>query len=235
MLRVWAKFIPKLLTEQQEELRVEIAQDMLDCANNDLEFMKIIITGDETWIYGYDPETKFQSSQRKHTESLRPKKARQVRSNVKVMLTCFFNSRGIVHHEYVPEGQTINKDYYLEILRRLRDAVRRKRPDRWTGKNWQLHHDNAPAHPADVIKSFLAKNNMALVRQPTYSPHLVPCHFWLFPQVKNYPIGDAISVTQEHCEKNDSKAQEHSRGVQEVLPKVAEALEKVCVLTKGIF
>ena len=55
--------IPKLLTEQQKELRVEISLDMLDCANNDLEFTKTIITGDETWVYGYDSESKFQSSQ----------------------------------------------------------------------------------------------------------------------------------------------------------------------------
>ena len=43
MRRVSAKFIHKLLTEQQKELHVEIAQDMLDCANNDLEFTKTII------------------------------------------------------------------------------------------------------------------------------------------------------------------------------------------------
>ena len=83
-----AKFVPKLLTEQQKELRKEISEDMLDLANHDPEFIKTIITGDETWVYGYDPETKFQSSQWKHPESPRPKKARQVR-NVKVMLTCF--------------------------------------------------------------------------------------------------------------------------------------------------
>ena len=95
--RVSAKFVPKLLTEQQKELRKEISEDMLDVANHDPEFIKTIITGDETWVYGYDPETKFQSSQWKHPESPRPKKARQVRSNVKVMLTCFFDSHGIVH------------------------------------------------------------------------------------------------------------------------------------------
>ena len=105
MRRVSAKFIPKLLTEQQKELRVEIAQKMLDCANNDLEFTKTIITGNETWVYGYDLESKFQSSQWKHPESPRPKKARQVRSNVKMMLTCFFDSRGIVHHEYAQKAK----------------------------------------------------------------------------------------------------------------------------------
>ena len=75
MRRVSAKFVPKLLTEEQKELRKEICKDMLDCANHDPEFIKTIITGDETWVYGYDSETKFQSSQWKHPESPRPKKA----------------------------------------------------------------------------------------------------------------------------------------------------------------
>ena len=61
--KVSAKFVPKMLTEQQKELRKEIAEDMLDCANHDLEFIPTIITGDKTWVYGCDPETKFQSSQ----------------------------------------------------------------------------------------------------------------------------------------------------------------------------
>ena len=72
--RVSAKFVPKLLTEQQKELRKEISEDMLDLANHDPEFIKTIITGDETWVYGYDPETKFQSSHWKHPESPRPNK-----------------------------------------------------------------------------------------------------------------------------------------------------------------
>ena len=59
MWRMLAKFISKLLTEQQKEHCVEIAQDMLDCASNDLEFTKTIITGDEICVYGYDPESKF--------------------------------------------------------------------------------------------------------------------------------------------------------------------------------
>ena len=43
MRRMPAKFIPELLTEQQKDLRMEIAQNMLDCANNDLEFTKTMV------------------------------------------------------------------------------------------------------------------------------------------------------------------------------------------------
>ena len=200
--RMSAKFVPKLLTEQQKEFRKEISEDMLDLANHDPELIKAIIIGDETWVYGYHPETKFQSSQWKHPESSRPRKARQVRSNVKAMLTCFFDSRGIVHHEYAPEGQTINKEYYLQVLRRLREAVRRKRPDMWAAKNFQLHHDNSPAHPAYVIHAFLAKNSMSLVRQAPYSPDLAPCDFWLFPKLKTILKGRRFQSREDIIKKS---------------------------------
>jgi hypothetical protein len=47
----------------------------LHCANGDPEFLKTVITGDETWVYGYDPKTKVPSSQWKHSSSPRPKKS----------------------------------------------------------------------------------------------------------------------------------------------------------------
>jgi hypothetical protein len=152
MCRVVVKFVPKLLLQEQQQLRLEVAWDMLECANGDPEFLKTVITGDETWVYGCDPETKVQSSQWKHSSSPRPRKAQWVQSKVKVLLTVFFDYRGIVHHSYAPEGQTINKECYLEVIHHLHDAVRRKRPDLWASCNWQLHHDNAPAHSSHLIR-----------------------------------------------------------------------------------
>ena len=77
----------------------------------------------ESWVYGYDVETKAQSSQWKHTESPRPKKARQVRSNVKILFTVFFDYHGVEHQEFLPQGCTVNKEYYLEVMHRLREAI----------------------------------------------------------------------------------------------------------------
>ena len=107
-----------------------------------------------------------------------------MRSNVKVMLTVFFDSRGMVYHEYAPQGQNITKEYYLEVIRRLRDAVRRKQLHLWATGTWQLHHDIAPAHSSHLIQTFLAKHNIPLVRQAPYSPDMAPCDFWLFPKLK---------------------------------------------------
>ena len=109
--RVAAKFVAKLLNFDKKTRRMTIAQEMLNDVNDDPDLLKKVITGDESWVYGYDVETKAQSSQWKHTESPRPKKARQVRSNVKVFLTVFFGYHGVVHQEFLPQGRTINKEY----------------------------------------------------------------------------------------------------------------------------
>jgi len=140
-----------------------------------------IITGDGTWVYGYDPETKRQSSQWKSADSPRPKKARQVWSKVKVMLIAFFDMEGIVHYEYVAQGQTVNQQFYLQVLKRLRLAVSRKRPQKREAGAWALHHDNAPAHTAHSIQVFLASHVIPVVQQPPYSPDMAPVTFGCSP------------------------------------------------------
>jgi len=97
--------------------------DLKANAANDPSFHSNVITGDETWVYAYDPETKTQSSQWKSLGSPQPKKARQVRSNIKSMLICFFDQKGTVHKEFVPPGQTVNAAFYVKVLKRLRENV----------------------------------------------------------------------------------------------------------------
>jgi len=92
MRRVSAEFVPLLLANDQKENRFEISQELLVNANGNENFLKNIIAGDETWVSGYDVETKMQSLQRMGKVSPRPKnkKARLSRSKTKVMLVVFF-------------------------------------------------------------------------------------------------------------------------------------------------
>jgi histone-lysine N-methyltransferase SETMAR len=100
------------------------------------------------------------------------------------MLIVFFDIRGIVHREFVPQGQTVNKKFYCEVLRRLRENIRRKRTDLWQAKNWILHDDNALCHQALLVHEFLANHNMLSLLHPPYSPDLAPADFFLFPKMK---------------------------------------------------
>jgi len=184
MHRVAAKFVPRLLTPEQKEHRVAICQELRQRAVDDPSFMSRVITGDESWVYGYNPETKQQSSQWKSPGSPRPKKARQSCSATKSMLIVFFDIRGIVHHEFVPDGQTVNAEFYCNFLRRLREDIRRKRPELWCAGNWLLHDDNAPSHRALVMREFLAHKGIITLPHPPYSPDLAPCDFFRFPKMK---------------------------------------------------
>jgi len=85
--RVTAKFVPCVLTENQKANHVNISQELLDRVSVDENFLKTIVTGDETWVY--DVETKAQSSQWVGQVSPRPKKARMSRPNMNVMLLVF--------------------------------------------------------------------------------------------------------------------------------------------------
>jgi hypothetical protein len=93
----------------------------------------------------------------KTQNSPRPKKALMSRSQVKIMLVWFFDHKGIFHYEFTAQGQTVNQQSYLEVLTKLQECVRRKRPGLWPDK-WILHHDNAPAHDTLRVREFLAKN-----------------------------------------------------------------------------
>jgi hypothetical protein len=66
----------RLLSDDQKAHRVSVCREFKQQARDDRNFISNITTGDETWVYGYDPETKQQSSQRKSPNSARPKKAR---------------------------------------------------------------------------------------------------------------------------------------------------------------
>ncbi|EFN68500.1 Histone-lysine N-methyltransferase SETMAR, partial [Camponotus floridanus] len=97
----------------------------------------------------------------------------------------FFDIRGVVYIHWVPEGQTVNQHYYIEILSTLRERVRRRRPELWKNNSWMLHQDNAPSHSALSVKSFFAKHKITVLDHPPYSPDLAPCDYFLFPKVKS--------------------------------------------------
>ena len=113
------------------------------------------------------------------------------------MLICFFDQKGRVHKEFVPPGQTVNTAFYVEVLKRLRENVRRKRPDQWRNNTWLLHHDSAPAHAALLTRWFLTDNNKTVVPHPPYSPNLAPIDFFLFLKLKMELKGRRFQTLEE--------------------------------------
>jgi len=127
------------------------------------------------------------------------------------MFICFFDQEGIVHWEFVPPGMTVNADFYCDVLRRLRENVRHKRPQKWRNQNLIIHHNNAVVHSSFKVSQFLAKNNMTVIPHPPYSPDLVPCDVFLFPKLKLRMKGQTFDTNEE--------IQEESQRVLDTIPK----------------
>ncbi|GFV24023.1 mariner Mos1 transposase [Trichonephila clavipes] len=191
MQKVYAKMVPKVLTFEQQATRKNVCTDILDAIKNDPNLLEKVITCDESWFFTYDPETKRQSMHWKTPTSPRAKKARMSKSKFKAMMVVFFDIHGIVYLHWVPEGQTINQHYYLEVLGNLRERIRKKRPEMWKEKSWIFHQDNALAHSALSVKRFLTKHRIPVLEHSPYSPDLAPCDFYLFPKGKS-----ALKITR---------------------------------------
>jgi hypothetical protein len=105
-------------------------------------------------------------------------------SQMQTMPITFFDVKDSVHFESIPQDQTVNEAYYVEVLKRLREAVHRKRSELWPN-DWVLYHDSAPAHKALFVKQFLAQNSITGMEHPLYSSYLAQNNFWLFPKTKS--------------------------------------------------
>ncbi|UYV84235.1 hypothetical protein LAZ67_X001627 [Cordylochernes scorpioides] len=114
--RLNAVLVPKDLTFDQKNARKETTSLNLEVTTDNPELLKRVITGEKTWIYGFDSETTQLSSEWRFKNEARPKKARKAPSKVKVMLMVFFDYQGIVHHECQQQGSTITADSYLGVL-----------------------------------------------------------------------------------------------------------------------
>jgi len=142
-----------------------------------------LVTMDETWLYHYDPETKQQSMDWRHSVSPRPKKFRVQKSAGKILASIFLGQDGILLINYLPKGQTVNEEYYSFLLVQLKDILKKKRRGKFT-KVVLFLHDNAPAHRALATQKKLAYLGIQYLDHPPYPPDLVPSDYHLFPVVK---------------------------------------------------
>ena len=184
MRKICTKFVPRVLSEEQKEGHHNNSREMVEFIDSDPKVLEALATCDESWIYCYDPESKRQSFQWKHAGSPRPKKARQSKSTQKLMMIPFFDSKGMIYLHWVPSGQTVNKEYYVEVLREFKKGFHRKRPALFTSGQWHFHQDNALVHNSIHVSNYLTEMGIKTVCYPPYSPDLAPCDFWLFPKLK---------------------------------------------------
>ena len=127
--KLFSEWMPRLLTRDQKQQRVEDSQRYLELfKRGKKDFLHRHVTMDETWIHHYSPETKRSSAEWTAVgESLlkRPKTQQWVG---KVMASVFLDAHGILFIDYLKKDKTIHSDYYMALLDWLSAEVKKKRP-----------------------------------------------------------------------------------------------------------
>jgi len=154
-----------------------------------------LVTMDETWLCHYDPDTKQQSLEWRHSGPPRPKKFRVQKSAGKVLASIFWDQDGILLIDYLPTGQTINAEYYSSLLVQFKDILKGKRRGNVTKGVLFLH--NASAHRALVTQKKLAYLGFHCRDHPPYSPDLAPSDYHLFPGLQKQLKGRHFSSDAE--------------------------------------
>lgn len=116
MSRVCARWVPRLLSEEQRQRRVRDSCTFIRQYERDRNFLDKIITMDETWAHYFEPEGKKQSSIWKTPDTPPALKAKSVKSMGKIMFMVFMDNKGIILTHVVPPGQTVNADYYSKVI-----------------------------------------------------------------------------------------------------------------------
>jgi len=197
MRKLCARWVPRLLTMEQKQRREDVSIECLAMFHsNKAEFLRRFITMDETWVHHFTPETKEQSKQWTAREESAPKKAKTVPSAGKVMASVFWDARGIIFIDYLQKGKTINGEYYANLLQRLSDEIKKKRPH-LAKKKVLFHQDNAPVHTSVIAVAKINELNFELLPHAPYSPDLAPSDYFLFPNLKKWLGGKRFANNEE--------------------------------------
>ena len=195
--KLCARWVPKMLSSENKSQRLSTSSTILSRYEEEgEEFLAKIVTGDETWVHYDTPETKRQSMQWKHQNSPRAVKFKKTASLKKIMVTVFWDQKGPILIDYLPQGASMNGDRYREILTKLRKALKDRRPGKLS-KGIEILHDNARPHTASLTLALLEKFKWKIVPHPPYSPDLAPSDYHLFPKLKSELAGEHFETENE--------------------------------------
>jgi len=180
-----ARFVPHSLRPEQREDRVTSCQGIIPMTDANNFFFNRIITGDETWCFAYDPETKPQNSEWVGEITARPKDLKFQRSHIKKTSINIFDPQGVVHKEFIPERKTVNAEFYKVVMDRLLKRIHRSRPTAFCSREFSLLHDNAPTYKATIVCQFLTEKKCYNPSSPPVLCRFISARLFSLHQVEN--------------------------------------------------
>ena len=148
--------MPHLLTDEQKQSLVRLASQVIQKYDKcDPCRLEEIVTGDETWIYHFQPDSKAKNKVWVSSEGNRLVIARHCKTSNRMLYATFFDSKGPVLQIPVPKGSSVTGKFDREnVLIQLVDFYQKRRP-RTSVRGIKLLHDNAPAHKSATVQEYL--------------------------------------------------------------------------------
>jgi histone-lysine N-methyltransferase SETMAR len=140
-------------------------------------WLEHLVTGDEKWVLYVNHTRKRQWLGPGEKEIPTPQPGLHSK---KVLLCCWWNTKGVIHWGILSEGTIITAQSYCEQL----DVVAKK----LRGKQRKVHflHDNARPHIARLTQQKITDLGWTLVPHPPYSPNLSPTDYHLFRSLAHH-------------------------------------------------
>ncbi|KAJ7341216.1 hypothetical protein JRQ81_005068 [Phrynocephalus forsythii] len=184
MNKVSARWVARLLTPLQKQTRHDFSQQNLTLLEWNEEFFFFCSSRHYGRVLGIPLRSGDQRNEQGVETSIPPpKKAKVHKSAGKVVLSVFWDSRGVILTDYLQKGKTLNSDYYCNLLEKLHDALKQKRHG-MISKGIRFLADNAPVHTAQASVVTAHCLGYELLQHPPYSPDFAPSDFFLFPEMK---------------------------------------------------
>ena len=145
--------MPHLLTDEQKQSRVRLASPVIEKYDKcDPRRLEEIVTGDETWIYHFQPDSKAKNKVWVSSEGDRPVIARHCKTSNRMLYAIFFDLKGPFLQIPVPKGSSVTEKFYREsVLTQLVYFYQKRRP-RTSVRGIKLLHDKAPAHKSATVQ-----------------------------------------------------------------------------------
>ena len=145
--KICARWVPHLLTDEQKQNWVRLASQFIEKYDKcDPRRLEEIVTGDETWVYHFQPDSKAKNKVWVSSEGNRPVIVRCCKTSNRMLYAIFFYSKGPVLQIPVLKCSSVTVKFYREsVLTQLVDFYQKRRPH--TGVSGiKLLLDNAPAN-----------------------------------------------------------------------------------------
>ena len=114
--KISAQWVPRLLSDQQKTVRVQVSETLLEHYKEEGDaFIHRIVTCDEIWVHHYTPETKRASKEWRGKGEQCSVKAKTRLSTRKVMTTVFWDFKGVLIVDFLHARRTVNAAYWRKF------------------------------------------------------------------------------------------------------------------------